>query len=298
MVAARMSRHIHARETTPAGEAGKPLRRRDGHVEPTSRPGAPPSHRCSAGWPAADARTAPLAAAFWRLKAAVDPSPVPFLVPAHEQGGLCATIEYGSTEQAFTSSGAARQLYPKNYSPTPLKGAGHVMASTIKTREDDMCHERLRSLGSVGKTYKYGRHFVLASLMTFIAGLNATRPWLLRFDTVVINTEMYDAILEDPYKILPPYGCVSHGIIWNYRDMFSVSGTSFLHYHGIPFGCAYAMSRNQAPRFVYGPSTIVSASYVQVPTRQSGFVEPPRNMPECPWGVRFNVRKICEAGRM
>lgn len=217
--------------------------------------------------------TAPLSRAFQRLPLTdVHPPHVKLLAPAREPGGLSGN------------------------SPSPFpKGTGHGAPSTIRTREDSICRGRLQSLGSAKRTYEYTHRSNLLDLCGFVMGLNATRPHGFHFNTIIINDDMYNVLFETSHGIcLPPWGCVSHGICRPRQNMITMGGITFLYHHGIPLDCAYVLSSEQAPIFVYGPSTTVFTGSGRKVTRQCGFVEPPPGMLEFPWGIRLGVRKLCD----
>lgn len=243
----------------------------------------------------ASPRPAPLARAFRRFSLTGGRPPyVEFSVPARKPGGLCAETMCVPTDRARMTR-TTRQISSGSGFPRLPKGTEHDATSAIRAYEDSMCHEKLRSLGSVKKTYEWTRRSTLLDLKEFVANLDKARPYELQFDAVIINPDMYNALFEISYgKPLPAQGCVFPGIIISYKNMIAMGRFKFLCHPRIPIDCAYALSSEQAPVFVYGPSTTTSINNGQEVSRPCGFVEPPPGMPECPWGVRFGVRRVCD----
>lgn len=254
--------------------------------------------RASAGATAllTGAPTAPLAAAFQRRQVGAYPSYVTFLVSARGPQGLFASTACASTEQARMERGVVRQGSVGG-APVPPGKTESGADQAPESHEDGVCHGRLRGLGGAGRAHEHGRHSTLSDLAALVAGLNAARPRRLCLDRAVINTAMRNVLFEaSPGEYVPPYGSVAHGILRPYQNVVVTGGIKFLHHAGIPDDRAYLLSSKQAPIFVYGPSTTSRAGGVEVTTRESGFVEPPRGEPECPWGYSLDVRGACNAG--
>lgn len=219
------------------------------------------------------APVAPLAAAFLRRQVGAYPSYVKFLVSARAPEGIVAMPEYVLTDQARMERGVVRQ--------DPPAGAGH------ESHEDATCHARLRRLGMAGRGYECGAGATLDGLAALVAGLNAERPRRLRLDRAIIGTAARNVLFGGGR--VPPCGGRAGGVRRPYENVVVTNEAKFLHHHAIPGDTAYVMSSRQAPIFVYGPEATGRSGGAEVTTRESGLVEPPGGLPECPWGYRLAV---------
>ena len=143
----------------------------------------------------------------------------------------------------------------------------------------------------------YRWNSALDGLAAFVEGLNASRPRALCLDRVIVNYGMCLTLFgndrrTDSWAIGYPF---YDGRLL-YRNMSVLGGIAFLHHPGVPHDGAYALSSAQGPVFAHGPSRIDCTDGEIAVSRHCGIVDPPRGLPECPWGVRFGTRKDRDAG--
>jgi len=125
----------------------------------------------------------------------------------------------------------------------------------------------------------------LEDLEAFIRRLNRGRPGGLALDTVLVNYGMYlvlfgnDPRLQGWTKGYP-----------DYCNMTCQGGVTFFHYGATPQEYGYALSREQGPVFIHGPTTVSCSEDEAAVERYCAMAAPPDSgVPEVPWGVRFNV---------
>ncbi|RNJ74190.1 MAG: hypothetical protein EB832_00370 [Thaumarchaeota archaeon S14] len=245
-----------------------------------------------------DAPVAPLPAAF-RVCRVGDgqPASVKFDVPTRGPDGVRVETEWKEIgPMSPRAIEFPRGALGNGLLPFP-KCIERDLGSTIAEHEDNMCLELLHGLGAVGETYAYRWNSTLDGLARFVGGLNAPRPSELRLDTVIVNLGMYVALFGNDGRT-PSWvaGYPFYGGEHLYRNMSVLDGIAFLYHPEVPHDCAYALSSVQGPVFAHGPTAIDCTSDGIAVTRHCGVVEPPRGLPECPWGVRFGVEKVEEAG--
>ncbi|MDD9813976.1 MAG: hypothetical protein OXU37_06925 [Thaumarchaeota archaeon] len=171
------------------------------------------------------------------------------------------------------------------------------LGPTVAEHEDDMCFGLLHGLTTADGMYTYRWNSTLDSLARFVEGLNAPRPSELRLDTVIVNFGMYMTLFGNDRRT-PGWtaGYPFYDGQLRYKNMSVLDGIVFLYHPEVPHDCAYALSSVQGPVFAHGPSVIDCTSDEIAVTRHCGVVEPPRGLPECPWGVGFGAARVEGAG--
>ena len=245
----------------------------------------------------AKAPKAPLPAAFRVCRVIGDhPRSVKFGVPARAGGRIVARTGWkGMGELPAGTMEFPRRDFESSLPPSP-KDIERDLGPTIEAYEDGMCLGRLQELGAVDDEYVYRWNSALDGLAAFVEGLNASRPRALRLDRVIVNCGMYLTLFgndrrTDSWAIGYPF---YDGRLL-YRNMSVLDGIAFLHHPGVPHDGAYALSSAQGPVFAHGPSRIDCTDGEIAVSRHCGIVDPPRGLPECPWGVRFGARKDRDA---
>jgi len=245
-----------------------------------------------------DAPRAPLPAAFRVCRMGEGrPASVKFDVPVRGTGGIGVETEWQEAGQLPTESmGFPRDAFESGVPPLS-EDIARCLEPAMEEYEDGMCLELLDGLGAADETYEYRWDSTLDGLAGFVEGLSAPRPGALRLDTVIVNFDMYMALFGNDRRT--PGWTVGYPFYdgqLRYKNMSVLGGIAFLHHHGIPPGFAYALSSGQGPVFAHGPSTIDCTGDEIVVTRRCGVIEPPRGLPECPWGVGFGAERGEGAG--
>lgn len=173
---------------------------------------------------------------------------------------------------------------PRTDFTEPMSAYMQDMKDDLARHEDMLCHDKVDALGGE-QTFVCHYDSTLEDLAAFIRGLNRGRPDGLALDTVFVNYGMYlvlfgnDPRLQDWTKGHP-----------DYRNMTRQGGVTFFHYGATPQEYGYAMSREQGPVFVHGPTTVSCGEDEVAVERYCAVAAPPDSgVPEVPWGVRFNV---------
>lgn len=166
------------------------------------------------------------------------------------------------------------------------------MARNLALHEDRLCDEQVGTLKGE-QTFVCHYDSTLEDLEVFVRGLNYGRPKGLLLDTVLVNYGMYlvlfgnDPRTQDWAKGYP-----------DYRNMTLQGGINFLHSEAVLAEFGYAMSREQGPVFIHGPTTVsCNESEVEVARHCAVAVPPDTGVPEVPWGVRFNVTMEWKKGK-
>lgn len=258
---------------------------------------APSTERQGAGTAAAghggDAPKAPLPSAFRMLRVSRERAPgAEFLVPTVGKGGIYAAPEtVPAVLPRARAAGLPRGAFERSI-PTHPGDIVRLIKSSIWDYEDAICLGRLCRLGQAGKAYVFEWSDTLHGLAEFVARLNDSRPGKLRLDTVLVNSYTCASLF---YGVDGVHSWIGGYPYYDgkarYQNMYVLGGIAFLHHAGIPQDVAYALSSAQAPVFVHGPSSIRGTRDAIEVARHCGLVEPPRNPPECPWGVRFGVER-------
>lgn len=240
---------------------------------------------------AGDAPEAPLPAAFrvCRVRGSRPPK-ARFDVPVKRPG----EIEVETRWEEIGPLAAKTLKFPRdaleNYQLEYPNGIAHELGPAIDDHEDEVCLEQLCKLETIGEEYTYAWDSTLDGLAEFVSRLNAARPRELRLDTVLVNYGMYLTLFGNDRRT--PSWAVGYPFYDGsllYKNMSVLGETAFLHHPEIPHDCAYALSSAQGPVFAHGPSAVECTRDEIVVKRHCGVVEPPRGLPECPWGVGFGV---------
>ncbi|MDD9813479.1 MAG: hypothetical protein OXU37_04325 [Thaumarchaeota archaeon] len=213
-----------------------------------------------------------------------------FLVPVAGRDGIESKMEARQVDSVCEGNMRIPwSAFVSSVAPSPMD-IERDLGPTIEAHEDAMCLRQLDGLGRVDETYTYRWNSTLEELARFVSGLNATRPRALRFDTVLVNLNMYMTLFGNDRRT-PSWniGYPFYGGDLLYQNMTVLGKMAFLHHPGVPHDEAYALSAAQGPVFAHGPSIIDSTSDGLDVARHCGLVEPPPGLPGCPWGVRFGV---------
>lgn len=227
---------------------------------------------------------APLPAAFRVVRAGHGERPaIPFQVPVRSGGGVVArpTVLDCPAPQPF------RFPVPRGgfTGRAPMRLAGvKDMLRGLALHEDGLCAGRVGSLEG-DATFVCHYDSTLADLEAFVRGLNRGRPKGLLLDTVLVTNGMYLVLFgNDPRT--PDW---TRGYP-DYRNMTVQGGITFLHPKPALYEFGFAMSRNQGPVFVHGPTTVSCGEDEVVVERHCAVAAPPdAGVPEVPWGVKFDV---------
>jgi len=166
------------------------------------------------------------------------------------------------------------------------------LAHDLALHEDGLCAKAVMRLEGQSR-FVCHHDSTLGDLEAFVGSLNRMRPKGLSLDTVLVNYGMYLVLFgNDPRT--PDW---TRGYP-DYRNMTVQGGIAFLHHESVPHGHGYALSREQGPAFVHGPTTVSCGEGEIVVERYCAMAEPPdAGIPEVPWGVRFDVAMEWKKGK-
>jgi len=232
------------------------------------------------------APNAPLPAAFRAVRAGHGKAQaIPFRIPVRDGDSVRAE----STKLECPVLTTCRIPVPRDdFTGGAPAHPGHGMDDVmhdLALYEDSLCAGQVQTLAG-NRTFVYGHGSTLADLEAFVKELNCGRPDGLELDTVIVTYGMYlvlfgnDSRLEDWTRGYPEY-----------RNVARLNGTTFFHPEPALYEFGFAMSREQGPVFVHGPTTVSCGEAEVVVERHCAVAAPPdAGVPEVPWGVRFGVR--------
>lgn len=233
--------------------------------------------------------SAPLPAAFRVCRVAEEGAPhVPFRVPVASPGGIGTRIAKRQVERLPLLGIRIRQ-HALEHDHCALD-VDRDLGRPIGAHEDQIVLAQLETLAWSGETYELQPDSALDGLAELVLRLNGCRPSRLPIDTVITGTHMGMTLLENQFGGNHwRAGCPFYGGLPLYLNMAILDGLAILHHPGIPHGSAFAVSSAQAPVFLHGPTYASCVDGALEVVRRYGIVEPPREEPWCPWGVRIGV---------
>lgn len=236
---------------------------------------------------------APLPAAFRVVRAGRGESPaIPFRVPVRDGGAVGA----GSTTTECPAMVTRKIPMPREAfirrASSYLEDVEDDMGHDLALHEDELCARQVRSLAG-DATFVCHYDSTLGDLEAFVGGLNRRRPEGLLLDTVLVTHGMYLVLFgNDPRT--PDW---TRGYP-DYRNMTCQNGITFFHPEPALYESGFAMSREQGPVFVHGPTTVsCGEDGVEVERHCAVAAPPDSGIPEVPWGVKFDVVMEWNKGR-